>query len=323
MNNLDHNRLLVKIAQMYFEDDLTQHQIAARLRLSRQKVQRLIQQARQEGIVQIGIRPIMGIFSDLEKAIETRYGLREAIVVATSDYNSHPTVAHEVGVAAAEYLLRVIRSKDQIVISWGESLLGMVNAVSYGPRVNIEGVRVIQGLGGLGDPNHEAHGAELTRRLAKALDAEAVLLPAQGVAGSRSMRNAMVKDRYVSQALETAREATLAVMGLGAPRPDSILVQEGRIVQWAELEALMKAGAAGDINLRYFDAHGRAVTSDLDERVIGLTLGEIKRIGHVVGVAGGSAKLKAIRGALEGKLIDVLVTDHVTAQNLLNKEANS
>jgi len=115
----------------------------------------------------------------------------------------------------------------------------------------------------------------------------------------------------------------MAVMGLGAPRPESILVQEGRIVQWAELEALMKAGAIGDINLRYFDAHGRAVASELDERVIGLTLGEIKRIGHVVGVAGGSAKLRAIRGALEGKLIDVLVTDHVTAQNLLKKEGSS
>ena len=322
MIQLDHNRLLVKIARMYFEDDLTQHQIAERLRLSRQKVQRLLQQAREEGIVQIGIRPIMGIFSDLEKALEARYGLREAVVITTSNYDNHPTVAREVGAAAAEYLARVIRSKDRIVISWGESILGMVNAVSYGPRVNVEGVRVIQGLGGLGDPNHEGHGAELTRRLAKALDAEAVLLPAHGVAGSRSARNALLKDRYVSQALEEAREATLAVMGIGAPRSDSILVEEGRIVRWAELEALMKTGAVGDINLRYFDAHGQAVSSDLDERMIGLTLKEIRRIGHVVGVAGGSAKLKAIRGALEGKLIDVLVTDHVTAQNLLNKEAN-
>jgi DNA-binding transcriptional regulator LsrR (DeoR family) len=264
----------------------------------------------------------MGIFSDLEKAVETRYGLRETVVVTTSDYDNHATVTREVGAAAAEYLLRVIRSKDRIVISWGESILGMVNAVSYGPRVNIEGVRVIQGLGGLGDPNHEAHGAELTRRLAKALDAEAVLLPAHGVVGSRSARNALLKDRYVSQAFEMAQEASLAVMGIGAPRHDSILVQEGRIVRWAEIEDLMKAGAVGDINLRYFDAHGQAVPSDLDERVIGLTLREIKRIGHVVGVGGGAAKLKAIRGALVGKLIDVLVTDHVTAQNLLNKEAD-
>jgi DNA-binding transcriptional regulator LsrR (DeoR family) len=323
MNTLDRNRLLVKIAQLHFEDDLTQHQIAERLRLSRPKVQRLLQQAREEGIVQIGIRPIMGIFSDREKAIEDRYGLREAVVVTTSDYDNHATVAREVGAAAAGYLLRVIRSKDQIVISWGESLVGMVNAVSYGPRVNVEGVKVIQGLGGLGDPNHEAHGAELTRHLAKALNAEAVLLPAPGVAGSRSARDALLEDRYVAQALEEARGASLAVVGLGAPRPDSILVQEGRIVRWPELEALMKAGAVGDVSLRYFDAQGQAVPSELDERVIGLTLKEVRQIGHVVGVAGGSAKLKAIRGALEGKLIDVLVTDHVTAQNLLDKETNS
>ena len=106
-------------------------------------------------------------------------------------------------------------------------------------------------------------------------------------------------------------------MGIGAPRSDSILIQEGNIVTWPELAALADRGAVGDINLRYFDSRGLHVPSDLDDRVIGLTLNDIKQIKHVVGIAGGSAKLNAIEATLKGSLVDVLVTDHIMAQNLL------
>ena len=77
-------------------------------------------------------------------------------------------------------------------------------------------------------------------------------------------------------------------------------------------------GAVGDINLRYFDSNGRLIESMLNDRVIGLTLDDIRQIETVVGVAGGEAKLDAIRGALDGSLVDVLVTDHVTGQRLLD-----
>jgi len=317
----DYNRLLVKIARLYYEQDMTQEEIGRRLRLSRQKVQRLLRQAREQGVVRIGIRPMMGIFSDLEKSLEDHFSLREAVVVETGFYEDQPTVAREVGVGAAEYLLRVVQSHDRIVLSWGGSLLAMVNTLSHHPPMEHKDVKIVQGLGGLVDPSNEIHAADLTRRLARCLGARALLLPAPGIAGSRSTRDAFWKDPHVAEALRQARAANLAFMGIGAPRPDSILVQEGTIVSWLELAALKKHGAVGDINLRYFDDRGRKVSSDLDQRVIGLTLSEIKKIQHVVGVAGGAEKFRAIRAALVGKLVDVLVTDHVTAQQLLKGQA--
>jgi DNA-binding transcriptional regulator LsrR (DeoR family) len=318
--SLDYNRLLVKVAWLYYEHNMTQLEIAKRLRLSRQKVQRLLHQARNQGIVRISVQPAAGVFSHLEEALEQRFGLREAVVVETTDYDDQPTVAREVGAGAAEYLLRVIQPHDKIVISWGGSLLGMVNAVSANPPKEVESVMVIQGLGGIVDPNHEAHAADLTRRLAKFLGAQAILLPAPGVAGSRGARDAFYSDLYVAEALQRARTANLAFMGIGVPRQDSILMREGSIVSWSELTELMERGAVGDINLRYFDECGQMIPSELDDRVIGLSLDEIKQIDNVVGVAGGSVKLKAIRGALKGKLVGVLVTDHITAQRLLEGE---
>lgn len=323
MSATDHNRLLVKIARLYYEQDMTQGEIGKRLRLSRQKVQRLVHQAREQGVVRIGIRPIMGIFSDLEKSLEEQFGLREAVVVETSAYEDQPTVAREVGVGAADYLLRVIQSNDRIVLSWGGSLLGMVSTLSHHPSMGLEDVVVIQGLGGLVDPNNEIHAADLTRRLARTLGAKALLLPAPGVAGNQTAREALCRDPHVAGVLRQARTTNLAFMGIGAPRPESILVQEGNIVTWQELAALKKRGAVGDINLRYFDDRGRKVPSDLDNRVIGLTLEEIRKIDHVVGVAGGAEKFRAIRAALQGKLVDVLVTDHMTAQRLLQAESSS
>lgn len=94
----------------------------------------------------------------------------------------------------------------------------------------------------------------------------------------------------------------MAFVSIGAPRQESVLVQGGNIVTWEELAHLQKHGAVGDINLRYFNKGGRLIDSDLNKRVIGQTIKELRRIGHVAGVAGGMAKFKAIEGALAGKL---------------------
>lgn len=316
--NLDHNRLLVKVARLYYEQEMTQNQIASQLRLSRQKVQRLLSQAKADGIVQITIHPITGAFDSLEKELAQCYGLREALVVESAAFEDQQAVARDVGAAAAQYLLRILQPRDSIVISWGGSLLGMVNTFSANPsRPNFPGLSVIQGLGGLGDPGHEVHAADLTRRLAQALGGTAILLPAPAVAGSPAARDAILADPFVQQSLEQARSANLAVMGIGAPRQDSILMRAGQIVHWSELQTLQQRGAVGDINLRYFDKYGQQIESDLDDRVIGLSLEEIHAIDIVVGVAGGAAKVPAILGALRGNLINVLVTDQQTAVSIL------
>ncbi len=318
MLSADRERLLVKVSRFYYEHELTQSQISERLRLSRQKVQRLLKEAHQAGIVQITIRPVIGAFPELERKLEDRFGLQESVVIETTDFYDQFVVAREVGVGAADYLRRVVQSQDSLVISWGGSLLGLVNALSGGSRrADLDGIRVIQGLGGLGDPNKEVHAADLTRRLAQVFRGEAVLLPTPAVAGTRKARDTYIEDPFVSNVLEQAKSANLAVMGIGAPRLDSILMREGRIVTEQDLETLKNNGAVGDINLRFFDENGKLVQSNFDRRVIGLTLDEIKRIERVIGVAGGAAKVSAIRGALAGRLLDVLVTDQITAQQVL------
>ncbi len=308
---------MAKIARLYYEAGLNQRQISARLRLSRQKVQRLLAEARSDGIVRIAVAPIQAIHSHLERALEEKYGLQDCVVVETAAHEDQSIIAREIGFGAAEYLIRVLRPRDKVVFSWGNCLLGMVNALSASARVAMEDVEVIQGLGGLGDPTQEIHATQLVGSAARALGGREVLLPAPAVAGNAVSREAFCSDPYVEQVLEKGRGADLAFVGIGSCNAESILVPEfWNAMNSDTLDELRQSGAVGSINLHYFAQQGTEIAAAFNRNVIGLTLGELKSIQRVVAVAGGAAKIEAIRAALLGKLINVLVTDHVTAQQL-------
>lgn len=321
--DLDRARLLGKVARLYYEHDMTQEEISRRLRLSRQKVQRFLSSAREEGIVNIAIHPIMGTFSELERTLESTFGLSEALVIETSSPENQSTVAREVGSGAAEYMARMLRPKDKVVLSWGNALLGMVNALASRTRPRMPEILMIQALGNLGDPNTIMYGGELIRRAAKAIGAKAILFPAPAIAASAAVRDALYADPYVAHTLDLARAADIAFVGIGTSDNDSVAISDlCRFLPQETLPDLRKRGAVGSINLRYFDAAGALVPSGLDDRVIGLGMAEMAKISRVVGVAGGPSKLKAIHAALKAGFLDVLVTDHVTAAGLLGKPQN-
>lgn len=314
MGRGDTLRLMVKTAKLYYENGQNQQSIARQLHLSRPKVSRLLQQARDQGIVQIAIVPPPGVFADLEREIELRFGLKEVVIVETSDYGSHTVVAREIGAAAAEYFGRVVQDGDVVGLSWGTTLAAMVDALA--PQ-RTQNVRVVQILGGLGEPSSEVHATDLARRVAQALGASLRLLPAPGIVDSPQAREILQADRHIRQALDLAARADLVLVGIGAPTPEAVLLRDGSIITWDEVRSLMGQGAVGDIALRFFDIRGNPVISEIDDRVIGVDLMTLRALPRVVGVAGGRDKFSVILGAVRGRFINVLVTDHITAQKLL------
>jgi DNA-binding transcriptional regulator LsrR (DeoR family) len=223
-------------------------------------------------------------------------------------------VARALGVAAAGYLQRAVREGDVIGISWGHALNAMVSAVQSQPT---RGTHVVQLIGGLGPPEAEVHATSLSRKLAQQLGSKLTLIAAPGIVDSRKVKRAILSDSHVRTAMELFSKMRMAFVGIGAPTPDSLVVRDGTIMSESRLEDLRRKGAVGDIALRYFDVQGAPIHSDLDERVIGITLEQLRRTPLVVGVAGGPLKDEAVRGALSGKLVDVLITDHALAQRLL------
>lgn len=309
------NSLLYKIAKAYYEDGLTQDQIGKRFGLSRIKVSRLLQQARQSRVVQITITPPPESFGDLERELEAAYGLDEVIVVSTPGY-AQSEVVPRLGVAGAAYLARILGDQQVLDLSWGTTLLALVDALA--PQ-NLPDLRVVQMLGGLGQLESETYGADLTIRMAQTLGARMRLLPAPGIVSSKMVRDALLEDANIAETLALAARADLAVVGIGAPAPSSVVMQAG-ILSEQELAELKAMGAVGDIALRFFDENGQPVDHPINDRIIGLDLEQIKRIPRVVGVAGGESKYDVIRGAVRGHLVNVLITDEITAVRLLEEK---
>jgi DNA-binding transcriptional regulator LsrR (DeoR family) len=197
----------------------------------------------------------------------------------------------------------------------------MVEAMHPSPRA--AATQVVQILGGIGSPSMELHATQLTRRLANPLGGVATLLPAPGAVGSAEARRVMLKDRYVQEAMALFKSMTVALVGIGAVTPSKMLAASGNVFSAKELKSLSERGAVGDICLRFFDAQGAPVVTPLDERVIAIELSDLQRVDRVVGIAGGRRKLAAIRGALRGRRINVLITDRNTAERLVKSAASN
>jgi DNA-binding transcriptional regulator LsrR (DeoR family) len=318
MARIDELRLMAKVARMYYTNGLRQTEICERLNIHQSTVSRVLKRAEREGIVRIAVSLPSGTHTDLEDALQARYGLNEAVVVDCLEDDAQ--ISHDLGAAAAFYLENTLKPSDVVGISsWSAALLEMVNAMH--PSQRYKNTRVIQILGGVGSPNAEVHATQVTRRLADLIGAEATLLPAPGVVGSRDARDVLIRDRFVREALDLFDKVTIALVGVGATEPSRALASSGNIFSPQELKLLAGKGAVGDICLRFFDAGGQPVITDLDERVISMSLGQLRKVRRVVGVAGGKRKTNAILGALAGKLVNVLITDLSTAERLLASAA--
>lgn len=306
--------LLGKVSVLYYLRHQTQEEISQRLRVSRPTVSRLLREARELGYVQITVASPPGLHLDLETRLEELFGLDTVRVVDSTAGQSPDLLRRQLGVGAAQYLARTIHSGESIGLAWGRTLSATVAAMG---RMPTTGTRVVQVLGGLGAPDAAEYGADLVRRLARQLDAQAVLLPAPGVVATAEVCNVLRKDQHVRAAMQEFDSLDTVVVGLGSLASNALL-NDGHTLSQSARRELLTRRAVGDIALRFFDAHGVPVRTTLDERILGITTDQLRKVRRVVAVAGGADKADAIAAALEAGIVHVLITDRVTAESLLN-----
>jgi DNA-binding transcriptional regulator LsrR (DeoR family) len=252
--------------------------------------------------------------ADLELDLEKKYHLREVSVVAVSDPKNPASAALELAPAAAACLVRCLSGHEVVGTTWGRTIRAMVDAL---PSRSWPDLTIAQLSGGLGPVGDLEHSTDVAQRMAQKLNARLRLLPAPGIVSTKAAAQALWSDSQIAGTLELAARADVAVVGLGIPAPDSVLLRDGTIVTQEDLRDILEAGAVGDIGLRFVDASGMPLDLELNERIIGLSLDQIRRIPYVIGVAAGEAKRDIIRAALRGEILDALVTDLATAEALL------
>ena len=315
MEDGDRRRLLTKVARLYHHSGLRQVEIADRLRISQTRVSRLLRQAEADGIVHTVVVPLIGLNATVEEQLEARYSLAEAHVVDTVA-DSEDELGAELGEAAAAIFAGSPVDVPVLgVTSWSRTLRRMIGALR---PVRTGTATVVEMLGDLGPPDLQHEAARSTQRLASLTGAEPVFLRTPGVVPTADVREALLAhDTYARHALRLLDTLDLALTGVGTCDVVPPLRAGNNFFSTTQLHDVVRAGAVGQICLRFLDARGVPVASPLDDLVTGVSLEQLRAAKRRWVVAGGPAKYPVIRAVLLGGWTDTLVTDTATARWLL------
>ncbi|MEM6283781.1 MAG: sugar-binding transcriptional regulator, partial [Chloroflexota bacterium] len=314
MANHLNRQQLVAAAKMYYEQNLTQSEIGRRLNTSRSTVSRLLQEARDTGIVQITINYTWERDTHLETELMAAFDLKDVRVLKSF---GHPIedVMQGMGQLAARYLNRITDDNMVLGVSYGRSVEQTVQQVPPTPREN---VTVVQIIGALGSNNPLIEGVDLTRALAAKYTASYRYLHSPLIVEDVRIRDLLVTEPSVQDVLSIGRQSDIALLGIGALGADtSGSIWMGYLTR-KELAHLHAIGAVGHMCAEFFDEHGNIVDVDLNRRSISIGLNALRQIQTVVAVAGTVNKARAILGALRGNYIDVLITDDSAAVDILS-----
>ncbi len=303
--------LMTRAAALYYLEDATQAEVAARLGLSRVKAGRLIRQAREQGIVEITVHAPPAITERLESEIAARFGLKHVLLGAD---HSDDTIQREfVTQRVGEYLLRHLRAGMTVAVGMGRNVGGVAASIRQAPSRECTFVAAI---GGSPTAARGVDAGEACRNLADRFGAGSVCLFAPAYAESAAVRQAFAQHDDVRLTLDMAASADMAIVGIGDAENASAVVRMGCFSS-ADMARMRAAGAVGDILGSFFDVDGRPVAAGMRDRVISVGADDLRRIGCVIGIASELGKGRAILGALRSGMLDVLATSVANAREAL------
>lgn len=314
MAEVDHMRLMVKVARLYHTHGMRQTDIARRLKISQSRVSRLLTQAEEASVVRTVVAAPRAIHADLEDRVEAGYGIGEVHVIDTVS-DDEAELGRDLAHATATLLHDL--SLDAPVIgftSWSRTLRQVVDALQ---PLRTGTQWVVEMLGDLGPPAVQHDAARSTQRLATLVGAQPVYLRTPGVVPAPEVRDLLLsRDVHARRALGMLDDLDLALVGIGACFMDPTLSPGDNFFTEEQFARMREAGAAGEVCLHFIDADGRPVDGGVDNLVVGVSREQLRSARRRWAVAGGARKHDAVRAALAGGWVDTLVTDSVTAQHL-------
>lgn len=314
MTMTDTDELLsIRAAELYYDEDKTQDEIGQLLRLTRWKVGRLLTQARERGFIRIEIVHPRARKLSVERALRERFGLAEAIVVPCSGTSGDDEIQSRTAQAAADYLASRRPAPRVLGVSWGRTLHEVSERLISGWAPHVDVVQINGGV----SLNKRAGVAESTAvAIARKANGTATLLPSPAILERVETKRSIEADRTVAAVLQRARGASAYLYSAGVVTADSAHVDSGYLTP-ADIGALKRKGAVGDVVGRYIDAAGEIVDAELDGRTLGLSLDQLRTATIGIAVIAGQAKHEIARAVVTSGLCTVLITDEATADALL------
>lgn len=321
---LEDEMLMARAAWLYYVGGLNQEAAAKRLGITRARVNKLLQDARETGVVSITINPTNVGLLPVEDAIRDKFGLDFCICTPAlgSDHNGAEAsdilkdfAFRAVGAAAAAHLRSHLAQREDAIIGtgWGRTLQQMTLQLA---GVRAPRARFISVMGSL-TANSSYNPFEVVHAFARATGGEGFVMPVPFIADSVEDRKVLLAQRSVQQALELGRSASVAYISIGELTEESLLRRQGMLTAEEAVE-LRAAGAVGDTNGIFFDDDGRAVDHPLNHRTLALGLEELRKA-NAVGLIAGRSKLRAAHAFLKSGAAKGLIIDGDTALLLVKQ----
>lgn len=295
--------LMIKIAWYYYMEEKTQQAISEMLGISRMRVIKLLDKARDLKIVQFQIRPDGARHMELETRMMAKYGLKDVYLVPSMSDNINETIA----MAAALYISERAQNRSFINIGYGDTISRTLKHLSFSSDAEIGLVSLTGGV------SHYISVADNSLR-----NSNFYIVPAPFMASTADMAHAIASEPSVKEIIRMNRLASMTIIGIGGMSEIATVVREGKLTS-NDLLMLQMSGAVGDIIGHFIDQHGCQINASIHDRLISTPLELLKELDNVIAVAGGTEKRFAIDAALKSSVVDILITDEDTAEFLVNK----
>jgi DNA-binding transcriptional regulator LsrR (DeoR family) len=304
---------MTKVAELYYERNLSQREIGDMLELSRSMVSRLLSDAREAGIVTISIKRPIEKNDALSETLRKKFGLREVIVIPTA--SSYDDTLKLAGAATAELLQNILVDNTILGVSWGRTLFETMQSL---PVLPLNGVQVVQLSGGLGEGNPANDGPELALRFAEKLNGRCRYLHAPAMVEDETIRDQLLQQSQIRLTVERAAQAQILLTGIGSLADNLSSLNRAGYLSEAERQSCLATGAVGHLLARMIDIDGAEIDHRFNRRVVSVPLSLLQQAGWSIGVAVSSAKGPAVLGAIRGGYFNTLILDEAVALAVLN-----
>lgn len=294
--------LMIKIAWYYYMENMTQQAIADQLNITRMRVIKLLEKARQTGVVQFRISSSLDARRDLETKLMEKYHLRDCYTVPTNpnETGKNDTIAR----AASIYIANHVRENSYINFGYGDTTSKTIEYLARNLETAVSFVSLTGGVG-----------YYLPKSESNIFNAKLYLIPSPIIMSSVQMADAIRKESSVQEVTDMIRLASMTVVGIGG-MDDAATIVKSSILNPSDFRLLAMKGAVGDVICHFIDKNGGLVDTEVDSRLVSVPLSTLKELENVIGVAAGKHKIPAIHAALTGGYMDILITDEETAAQL-------
>lgn len=308
-------QLQTRAAWLYYNEELTQAEIAHKLGLTRARVNRMLSACRENGLVQIAITARPASCVELERRLERAFGLVGALVVPTPARDERLYAA--VGETAGAHVSEILRDGQSLGLGWGRTLRASINGIRQRSLRDVSIVSLFGGLPRSATTNPYDIASLFARRFEAA---ECWYIAAPMFVSSREVRDTLMRQDMFRSVFEHAARVDVALVSAGDLTARATNVQLGALSE-EEWRSLLDAGAVGEIFGYFLDASGHPVDHPLNERIMAPDLEDLKRIPRVVLASGGARKIPILHSVLKQGYAHTFITDEIAARGVLDAHA--